>query len=87
MANEDFVTLQYDDGVEMEFEIVGIFDCEGKDYIALAEMNAAGDDYTGEVFLYGYKEYGEDYDLIDITDEEEFKKAVAELDRLMMEAE
>ena len=85
MANEDFVTLQYDGGVEVECEIVGVFPCDGKEYIALAEMTEDGSDYTGEVFIYGYKEYDEDYELIDITDEEEFAKAVAELDRLAAE--
>ncbi len=86
MANEDFVTLVYDDGDEVEFEVMGVFECDGKEYIALAEMD--GDDYTGDVFVYGYKENDKSelgYDLIDVTDEAEFEKAVAEFDRLMME--
>ena len=34
-------------------------------------------------FYIGYKEYDEDYELIDITDEEEFEKVVAEFDAIM----
>ena len=31
----DFITLEFDDGVEIECEIMGVFDCGGKEYIAL----------------------------------------------------
>ena len=88
MINEEMiVTLQGDDGVEIETEIIGVFECDGKEYMAVAALTEAGDDYTGDVFIYGYKEYGEDYDLLDITDEDEFARAVAEFDRLMTEEE
>ena len=57
---------------------MGIFDAEGKEYIALIP-----DDGTDDVYIYGYKEVGEDeYDLTDITDEE-FEIAVAEFDRIV----
>lgn len=91
MAKEDFLTLSFDDGAEIEFEIMGVFECDGKEYIALAEMNEEGDDYTGEVFIYGYKEIGKgddaEFELLDINDEAEFEKAVAEFDSLMAEEE
>ena len=88
MAKDDnILTLEYDGGVEVECEIIGVFECDGKEYMAVAELNEAGDDYTGDVFIYGYKEDGEDYELFDITDENEFQKAVAELDRITMEEE
>ena len=31
----DFITLEFDDGVEVECEIMGVFDYDGKEYIAL----------------------------------------------------
>ncbi len=76
----DFVTLEFDDGTEVECEIMGVFEAEGKEYIALIP-----DDGTDDVYIYGYKEVGEDeYELLDISDEE-FETAVAEFDRIVAE--
>ncbi|MDR1271842.1 MAG: DUF1292 domain-containing protein [Clostridiales Family XIII bacterium] len=77
-----FITLEFDDGVEMETEAIGIFEVDGKEYIALIP-----DDGSDDVYIYGYSEEGEEFELIDIESEEEFKKAVAEFDRLMAEEE
>ena len=77
----EVITLEFDDGSEVECEIMGVFDAVGKDYIALIP-----DDKTDDVYIYGYKETGEDeFELIDIEDEAEFKKAVAEFDKLVEE--
>ncbi|MCB6993104.1 DUF1292 domain-containing protein [bacterium 210820-DFI.6.37] len=81
MADADFITLEYDDGTELECEILGVFDAEGKEYIALLPQ-----DETDDVYIYGYKEIGEDeFELLDIEDDAEFEKAVAEFDSLMEE--
>ncbi len=32
---EDIITLEFDDGVEEECGILGVFDCDDKEYIAL----------------------------------------------------
>ena len=90
MANEkknveieesDIITLEFDDGQEVECEIMGVFDFNGKEYIALIP-----DDGTDDVYLYGYKEVGEDeFEIIDIVDDEEFAAAVAEFDSIMDE--
>lgn len=81
MADENFITLEYDDGKEMECEILGVFDAEGKEYIALLPQDGSDD-----VYIYGYKEVGDDeFELIDIVDDAEFEKAVAVFDELMME--
>lgn len=77
----DFITLEFDDGVEVECEIMGVFDFEGKEYIALIP-----NDDTDDVYIYGYKEVGEDeFELIDIEDDAEFEKVVAEFDKIMEE--
>lgn len=81
MADENFITLEYDDGAEMECEILGVFDAEGKEYIALLPQDGSDD-----VYIYGYKEVGDDeFELIDIVDDAEFEKAVAVFDELMIE--
>ncbi len=77
----DVITLEFEDGVEVECEIMGVFDCNGKEYIALIP-----DDGTDDVYIYGYKEVGEDeFELIDIEDDAEFEAAVAEFDAIMDE--
>lgn len=76
---EDILTLEFDDGEEEECGILGVFDALGKEYIALNPLG------TEDVYIYGYKEYEEDFEMIDITDEEEFKKVVAEFEKLAAE--
>ena len=73
------VTLEYDDGTEVETEVMGIFEVDGKEYIALIP-----DDDSDDVYLYGYAEMGDDeFELLDIEDDEEFDKVVKEFDALM----
>lgn len=77
----DFLTLEFDDGQEVECEIMGVFEYEGKEYIALIP-----NDGTDDVYIYGYKETNEDeFELIDIEDDEEFKKVVEEFEKLTVE--
>ena len=77
----DFITLDFDDGVEVECEIMGVFDYDGKEYIALIP-----NDDTDDVYIYGYKEIGDDeFELVDIEDDDEFEKVVAEFDKIMEE--
>lgn len=75
----DFITLEFDDGAEIECEIMGVFDYEGKEYIALIPNDGSDD-----VYIYGYKEVGEEeFELVDIEDDAEFEKVVAEFDKIM----
>ena len=79
----DVITLEFDDGAEVECEIMGVFDYNGKEYIALIP-----DDGTDDVYIYGYKEVGEDeFELVDIEDDAEFEVVVAEFYKIMMEEE
>lgn len=76
----EVMTLEFDDGNEVECEVIGIFDVEGKDYIALYAL-----DGSDEIYLYGYKEFDDaedDCELIDIESDEEYEKVAAEFDRL-----
>ncbi|MBE6037144.1 MAG: DUF1292 domain-containing protein [Clostridiales bacterium] len=79
----DFLTLEFEDGVEVECEIMGVFDVEGKEYIALLP-----NDDTEEVYLYGYKELDNDeFELIDIEDDAEFEKVAKEFEAITSEEE
>ena len=55
---------------------MGIFEVEGKDYIALEALDGSED-----VYLYGYKPTEDDFELEDI-DEETFEKVAAEFESL-----
>lgn len=77
----EMITLEFDDGLEVEAEIMGIFDVEDKEYIALIP-----NDDTDDVYLYGYKEVSEEeFELIDIEDDDEFEKVAAEFEKLTAE--
>ena len=77
----EIITLEFDDDQEVECEIMGVFDCDGKEYIALIPH-----DDSDDVYLYGYKEAGDDeFELIDIEDDAEFEKVVKEFDAIMAE--
>lgn len=66
------ITLTLDDDSEMVCIVLGIFECEGKDYIALLPE----DEEDGEdVFIYKYKEVNEEEVELDVIEsEEEFEK-------------
>ena len=77
----DFITLEFENGEEVECEIMGIFDVEDKEYIALLP-----DDGTDDVYLYGYKEINdEEFELVDIEDDDEFEKVSAAFSELEIE--
>ena len=75
----DVITLEFDDGDVIECEIIGVFEYNGKDYIALDP-----NDDSGDAFIYGYKEVGDDeFELVDIESEEEFEGAAKEFDSII----
>jgi hypothetical protein len=74
----EFITLEFDDGLTVECEIMGVFDFEGKEYIALIP-----DDGSDDVYIYGYKEVSDDeFELIDIVDDDEFERVIEEFEQL-----
>jgi hypothetical protein len=76
--DSEFITLEFDDGMSIECEIMGVFDFEGKEYIALIP-----DDGSDDVYIYGYKEVSDDeFELIDITDDDEFERVIEEFEQL-----
>lgn len=74
---EDIITLEYDDSTEEECGIIGVFDVDDKEYIALNPLG------TQEIYIYGYKEYEDDFELIDDLTDEEFAKATKEFESLV----
>ncbi len=76
-AEDEIITLEFDDGAKFECGIIGTFELDDKEYIALDAL-----DDTNDVYLYGYVPTDDDFELLDIP-EEDFDRVAAEFDRLM----
>ncbi|MCR5595045.1 MAG: DUF1292 domain-containing protein [Lachnospiraceae bacterium] len=85
-AEEMTVTLNLDDG-DVVCAVVTIFDCEGRDYIALLPLDENGDNTQGEVWIYRYSENpddpNEEPELEYIDDDEEFEKVEEAFDEYL----
>lgn len=83
-----FVTLDLDDGTNVECEILTIFEVNGQDYIALLPLTEDNDEEGDEVFIYRYSEDEEGNPSLDnIEDDEEYEAVADRFDELLDEAE
>lgn len=90
--NEDsdiLVTLDLDDGTQVECEILTIFTVDEQDYIALLPLDDKGEpNDDGEVFIYRYFEDEEGNPSLDnIQDDDEYEAVADRFDELLDEAE
>ena len=82
------VTLTMDDDSEVECRILGIFDVDEQDYIALLPLDEVGEpNQEGDVFLYRYFE-DEDGEpsLENIEDDDEYEMVADRFDELLDES-
>lgn len=91
-ANDDndiMVTLDLDDGSQVECEILTIFTVNDQDYIALLPLDTSGEpNDDGEVYIYRYAEDEEgNPSLANITDDEEYEAVADRFDEWLDEAE
>ena len=79
----EIITLEFEDNTKVDCEVMGIFDYEDKDYIALIPQDGSDD-----VYIYGYQEYDDgSFELEDIEDDELFAKVSAEFESIMKDEE
>lgn len=71
------VTLTLDNDEELECTVLGIFEADSRDYIALLPLDENGDDEDSQVYLYRYIDNGEEEEpgLENILDDAEFELA------------
>lgn len=83
------VTLDLDDGSQVECEILTIFDIGEQDYIALLPLDESGEpNEEGEVFIYRYSEDADgNPSLENIQDDDEYEAVSDRFDELLDEAE
>lgn len=78
----DIIYLTLDDDTELECEVLGIFEVEDKEYIALLPL----DEEDADVLLYQYEEINdEEFNLAQIEDEEEFELVSEAFNALFLE--
>lgn len=82
---EDTITLVLEQG-EVECGIIASFPLEGKDYVALLPLTPIEGLEENEILLYAYTREGEEFDLIDIEDDDEFEKVADAFDEMLDEA-
>lgn len=71
----DIIHLTLDDDTTLECGVLGLFEVEDKEYIALLPLDEDGPE--DEALLYEYKDLGdEEFDLALIEDEDEFNSVV-----------
>ena len=73
-----YVTFDDEDDTEVPCTVLDIFECEGREYIAIAPKADVDGEDEAEVYFYRYSEDGEEVKLDDIETDEEWN-AVAEL--------
>lgn len=83
------VTLDLDDGISVECEILTIFTVGEHDYIALLPLDEKGEaNDEGEVYIYRYYEDEDGTpELGNIDDDEEYEAVSDRFDELLDEAE
>ncbi|MCR5685661.1 MAG: DUF1292 domain-containing protein [Lachnospiraceae bacterium] len=78
----DQIVLTLEDDSELTCDVISVFECDGRSYIALLPEN----DPDGDLLLYRYDEDGDEVNLTDIESDDEFDK-VAECFSEMMDEE
>lgn len=80
-----YVTLDLDDGSQLECEVLTIFEVNGQDYIAL--LPNPEDEENEEVYIYRYDEDEEgNPSLTNIEDDDEYEAVADRFDELLDEA-
>ncbi len=73
--DEMYVELDLDEG-KVECAIVAIFECNGRDYIALLPLDEKGENHDGEVWIYRHNEDADGNPSLEyIDDEDEYDAA------------
>lgn len=83
------VTLDMDDGTQVECEIITIFDLDDQDYIVLLPLDENGEENDeGTVYIFRYFEDEEgNPSLENIQSDEEFEAVEEKFDELLDEAD
>lgn len=82
---EDTITLILED-TQVECGIIASFPLEGKDYVALLPLEEVEGLEENEILLYAYTREQGEFQLIEITDDDEFDNVADAFDEMLDEA-
>ena len=83
MDDIEMIDIPYEDGTSCSCEVIAHFDVEDISYAALLPEG----DEDSDILVYRYSENGDDVELCEITDEDEFNKVADVLDEILDDLE
>ena len=83
MDDIEMIDITYEDGTSCSCEVIAHFDVEDISYAALLPEG----DGDSDILVYRYSENGDDVELCEITDEDEFNKVADVLDEILDDLE
>lgn len=83
MDDIEMIDITYEDGTSCSCEVITHFDVEDISYVALLPEG----DEDSDILVYRYSENGDDVELCEITDEDEFNKVADVLDEILDDLE
>lgn len=76
---EEIITLEFDDNTSADCIILGVFETDGREYIALTPEKIEGD-----VYIYKYQQVSNDeFELAEIFNDDEFASVAKVFNSLM----
>jgi len=85
-TRDEIIVLTDEEGTEFEFQIIDVLEVEGKRYAVLFPLDEDAEDDEALIMRLEQDENGDDI-LVDIEDDEEWEKVVAEWERILEEEE
>lgn len=83
-ARDEIIVLTDEEGTEYEFQIIDVLEVEGKRYAVLFPLDEDAEDDEALIMRLEQDENGDDI-LVDIEDDAEWEKVVAEWERILEE--
>lgn len=83
LLETEVVTLTLDDNEEVECSIITTYEIEDKEYIVLLPLDENGENEDGDVWIYRFVRdttAGNDHEIINIEDDDEYEIAVDKFD-------
>ena len=80
-----YINIMTDEEEEIKCLVLTTYEADGNDYIALAPVDE-NDEPQEEIFIYGYEEYEDGFELLSL-DDDEFDIATETLEKILDENE
>lgn len=82
-----YVTIEFEDGTEVEYKVIGIFEIEGQDYVAVSDDFEEGKDEFSVEFYRHYEDEEGTPSIETIPNEEEYDMVAEVFEQIYAEEE